>query len=579
MVAQISFILIVLMLLIYLYQSIRAGTKIDYSDPESFFLSKGAHSGEEYSQTQTAYFLQMATVYPFFIWGFYGQWWLAAWNTLFYAIGISLYSGFSGKRNQRFLQVARSSKTLHSAIADIHQNKILRPISSALTIAAFLGLTLFEIRWGSVVFESIFSGSRFVFYLMIALLAIYLLAFIWSGGQRATIKSDSVQLTVALIGLHLLVALMLTEHHELIQKTESPLFFIIMFLFLLYAIYRRLRTIKQDGTKTLRIFNLLIISSMTILSISIFLNINWQDLVSLSFGAALGLKIPSYHDYFGLLSLSLLPIFFQFVDLSNWQRLSSISSDSDETFFISAYKGLKAFLIESPLSWMMPIALGLGSVSFLAVNAGGDAWNTYIQHIIAANSGLRVVIVGIGLVGIVAIFLSTADSYLAAIGYAFAFDISKKSMTTVDALDPSDQRKGEELSEEEHRERQEVVNRGRYFVSIAVILIVSSFIVFDNVFSGLGDKLIGLFLSFFSPMLAFAPSLIVPLWSGRATSGFWAGFSILGGASVGILIGVASVFWPGNLIQWLPTIATFIVSFVSYGIGLLCVNRRVEFQA
>lgn len=82
---------VVLMLLIYLIQARASRAKSDYQDPDRFFLSSHAHSKEGYGSAQMAYFLQMATVYPFFSFAFGGQWWLAAWNTALYVVGILLF--------------------------------------------------------------------------------------------------------------------------------------------------------------------------------------------------------------------------------------------------------------------------------------------------------------------------------------------------------------------------------------------------------------------------------------------------------------------------------------------------------
>ena len=101
------------MLFISLWQARSVRAKYKDNDPDQFFLSKKSHSKEEYGSTQTAYFLQMATVYPFFLFGFSGMWWLGLWNTIFYAIGIVVFFLVLPRCNKGVLDlIGRSSGEL-----------------------------------------------------------------------------------------------------------------------------------------------------------------------------------------------------------------------------------------------------------------------------------------------------------------------------------------------------------------------------------------------------------------------------------------------------------------------------------
>ena len=568
MLVQMSaFLLMILLLGVYLFQAASSRRKVNYSDPESFFLSKGGHSGEEYGVSQTAYFLQMATIYPFFVWAYFDQWWLAVWNVVFFATGIALFSGFLGKSNQTFLSIARKSPTLHAVIAKTHGVPILRPISSTFTIIAFIGLAMFELTWGALVIKGIFPDYLFLYRISIVLLGAYLIIFLYAGGQRAALKSDKIQLLVALIGLHFMVGWMVVEHPNAISESSATIVFILLAAYLIGAIVHRLRHIGQDGTWSMQFINIALVISMAAVAYVIISNFDVSN--SSSYDAVL----PSKFDWptgLGLFSLMILPIFFQFVDLSNWQRLSAVSNEG-ENFQARAITGLKSFLIEAPLSWLMPIALGLGAATFLDIG-DGDAWQGFITHVMGLEGMLGAIAASLFCVAIIAIFLSTADALLCATGYAFAFDINRSTAATADSIDPN----VNEISSEEMGKRKEVVQTGRIFVSLAISITVALYFALETMFVGVGDSLIGLFLAFFSPMLAFAPSLIAPMLTGERAGPYWTTASIVLGAMTGLLAGFYSFFWPGDVVQWLPTTLTFGVSFGLYSMGFIFTRQAIN---
>jgi Na+/proline symporter len=524
-----AFLLIIALLFIFFIQAARASKRNKLNHPHSYFLSAGQHSKEEYGMSQVAYFLQMATVFPFFYYSYLGMWWLAVWNIIFYALGIILFFFMLPKTNSKALSLATNAKTLHAMIANLHNEPKIRIICSWFSIIAFLGLALFEIVWGATALRAIFDGSSFVYNLSIIILGVYLILFIWSGGQRAALKTDQYQILIAYIGLHLMTAWLLYHHPNALSEIDSPVIFLLIVTFSAVTVLMRIIKIKQDGKLQMQIINLLAIASLVILVFSIVKDPVFSSSTIFKFKFE-GLEF-NLNSMMPLLSFAILPLLYQFVDVTNWQRLSSL--DTSETNFISdAKSGLKTFLIESPLSWLLPVALGIVSATFLVVEDSGNPWFEFLKHIASLDTTFGIIVAAFGLAGIVAIFLSTADALLTACGYIYAYDLNSRTSAITDKIKDSN-----DFSSFTEAEGADVVRTGKRFISAAVFLSIVGFVLLNSLIENSGASLIGLFLAFYTPMIAFAPSIIVPLMTGKRISSRYSLASIVVGAVGGLLVG------------------------------------------
>jgi hypothetical protein len=247
MLASVIVACTVAMLLLFLFQA-RAARPTGDENPDRFFLSTGAHSTEEYGSAQVAYFLQMATVYPFFTFAFSGQWWLALWNTAFYIVGILIFSKLLPMFTRGGLDLVSKASTAHALIANAHGEPRLRLLASWLSICAFVGLALFETVWGTAALKSVLGGSSYLYYLTIMVFALYLICILWIGGQKAEIRTAQYQLVIAYIGLHLLTAWALRSDKQGFAALNIPLLFPVIFLVGSWASLRRIMRWKQDGS-------------------------------------------------------------------------------------------------------------------------------------------------------------------------------------------------------------------------------------------------------------------------------------------------------------------------------------------
>jgi Na+/proline symporter len=557
MTSVLSILLISVMLVIFLIQARRSSPRTGFDDPEAYFLSKGSHSSAEYGISQIAYFLQMATIFPFFVFAVLGQWWMAVWNIIFFALGIFLFERCLTRFQRSAKETVSESATIHALIAKLHKSESLRVVSAFLTIAAFLGLAVFELTWGAHALRVLFGPDDHIYVFSIILLATYLIFFVWTGGQRATLKTDQFQLIFAYVGLHLFLGAFLFAVPNAIANSGAAAVFGSIALLNSYAIYRRLRNLKQDRSAVMIIINIIAISSLCFLTYQILASVHFKVANLAPFSIS---SIDYSTAFWSMLTFAILPIFYQFADLSNWQRLASLENQEK-----SASEGLRTFLVESPLSWLLPIGIGLVAVQIPVIKSAAEPWSAFLELVAAGNSGVSPVIGALLISGIIAVFLSTADGLITASGYTFAFDIYPPTRRIMDrSIMESDSGLRSKPTPEEAKR---VVSVGRTFISIGFVIVVACYVAAYLHPKELGSNLIGIFLSFYGPMIALVPSIVSPIILGRKAPGAVALVSMVVAACSGVLLGVnalhaTEVFW-----QWAAVPVTIALSWFIYLVG------------
>lgn len=551
-----------LMLLIYLIQARRSRAVSGYPDPDRFFLSSHAHSKEEYGSAQIAYFLQMATIVPFFSFAFGGLWWLAAWNTVLYIIGILLFIYLLPRFNSGSLDLVGRSSTPHALIASVHREPRLRSLASWLSMLAFLGLTLFEMVWGTKALQLVLGGNDYLYYLSISLFALYLVTVLWIGGQRAEIRTAQWQLVIAYIGLHLITGWVLSEHPGVLAQTDAPFVFVAIFAAGLWTIGRRVVHWKQDGR-----LEMIGLNAASVLSLSYVL-FQIADTPGFFSTSILTMRPIAWPEKWVLISmlftLGWMPLVFQFVDMTNWQRLSALKNEGSIS---SAKSGLWQFVVESPLSWLFPIVLGLTAATFLQVSAQEDPWIVFLKRT-TALPGVWGVASMLLVLGLICVFLSTANALMSATGYAWAYDVKASTSAIMDRVHAA--RDGEVVTEDE---RSQVTLAGRIATSVAIAAAASIYILLDWKFDA-GAQVLGLFLAFFTPILSFVPGMLIPMRTGRAAHPQVAFWSMLLSSVAGVLVGFYSLIGP-PIFAWLSTPVCFAVSLAIYVPGFLIWSQPI----
>jgi hypothetical protein len=556
--STLAFLCILVSLLLYTWIA-RRMRKRALADADQYFLAKKSAPPNQFSDVQTAYQLQMATIYPFFLFAATGLWWIAVLNLLFYALGIGLYYLLIPKFHTARASAFGSTSTIHALIGNLHGSLKLREISAWFTIAGFTGLAAFEIIFGAKALSVLFSDSNVIYYVSIFMLSLYLVMYISLSGQAGNFKTSPLQLLFSYLGLHLLIAwVALNASVHLGPPLQWIAYFIVVLS--LFMLAKRIMLLFRGPGSANWWINLSICISLGLMLSA--LSVRAKEFVPQFSIAPVRQMLATPHFWWIALSVSLLPLFFQFVDMSNWQRLTAVNA-SDDRVIREARRGLLQFAIESPLSWLLPLFLGLAFVQTTQVSSS-DPWLALLKAVLKKGGVAGALLSSTVFVGLIAIFMSTAEELLAAIGLAFARDLSKEGRRIHDG--PRGGVNG--LLADQSSDLIKIGSRATMF---AVLPVTGLFILLGSTLQKNLDQFVGIFLAFYSPLIALAPSLLVPVLIGRSASARVAFASLFGGAVVGGALGVwtsidQNAFY--GVGPWLAPTVTFCLSWGIYAFGL-----------
>jgi len=194
------------------------GKTAEITSPDDFFIAYKKVGSTPFANSSIAYGFQVATVYPFIVWAATGSILLALANTLFWGIGILLFSLVIPKL-KNFIG---TDKTLHGFIGEKYNSHKLRIITSYLTILGIAGVALAEIVWGSSILSILIGDSKPAMYLILFFMILYVLLYILKGGQLSSIKTDQIQLMFSYLGVFVIIGYSIFT----VVKNSIPLNFI-----------------------------------------------------------------------------------------------------------------------------------------------------------------------------------------------------------------------------------------------------------------------------------------------------------------------------------------------------------------
>jgi len=555
----IGIIIILVPLVIYLSAAFSVARK-NIQNPDDFFVAFKKVGVTAFSSSSVAYNFQVSTIYPFLLWGVSNIYLIPTVNTLCVGLGILLfwvcypkYKYFIGK-----------DITLHGILGEKYGN-VVRVIASYMTITAFLGFAISETYFGSKVMLS-FIDSKNIAYIIICGVLILVYVYIAYGGQVSSIRTDQLQLIISYIGVFGLMLYFL--YLVIINVNEIPVILswgllVLSIYIIIVFILRKFRFIKfsedNDAINNLinRSLNALVVITFSLLLIcSVYVFLTKKQVVDPKpFFNLEGFGIC------GLLSLTFLPLSFQFVDLSNWQRLLSVKSDDelDDTGLEKNIKrGLLTYAFESPFTWIIFIFFGLLTITALPHFTFQDLLIDIPKRLINSTNPIQEILGYVFILSIVSIMLSTIDSFLMGIIFTFVYDSYPKTRMMLD-------RKDEQLKIQNHRS---IINTGKLFGIIAIISGVVLFVVFDKTILNGGEMFINLLLSFYAAQLGFLPHILGILFLKRHPSTPWAIASMLVGSISGIGMGIFAVVAKPEW-AWYPILICLSLSFGIYFLGLL----------
>lgn len=540
-------LIILIPLSIYLIAALSV-KKDEIKHPDDYFAAFRKVGKTEFTSSSIAYGFQVSTIYPFLFWGASMFLFVPFVNGLFWGVGILLFY-FSFNKISRFLG---SGKTLPGLIGDTYGNNA-RLIASFLTIVGFIGYIVAELWFGSRVLLAIFPNNNWI-YLSTFIFVFFIAIYLFKSGQVSSIRTDQLQLAFTyfgIFGIILYLLYMLYAKGGFVTGALSWGVILIAIIIPVILILRKSRFITFNSI-TDKILNILItvfFIAMFLLSVVILFK-NKHDFVLDNFFNLEGF------GYAGIISLILLPLGWQFVDLTNWQRLLSVkASGQKKEINRDIKKGLLNFSVESPFTWILFIVFGLLITVALPDWTFEDILIDFPKHLIGSSSILQQILGYIFIVSIISIMLSTVDSFFMGISFTYTYDINPKSRKLL-----------KEEKEINISNTEQILKSGKYFGFMSVLIAVGLFVFFDKNIKGGGDLFINLLLTFYSASLAFFPSIFGLIFLKRKANSFWSVLSMTLGAFSGILIGFYSVLY-NPAYAWYPVPTSLIVSIFIYLLG------------
>ncbi len=567
---MIGSLIIILPLIIYIIGAFSIKRK-EISHPDDFFVAYKRVGNTAFSSSSIAYAFQVSTIYPFLLWGASRFYFVPLINTISWGIGILLfYLCFS-----KYKQFIGKDITLHGFIGEQYGNSV-RIIASWLTIVAFLGFAISETYFGSKVLLSIIDDKN-LFYLVILVSVFFVYGYIIYGGQISSIRTDQLQLIISYVGVFglLLYFIYLIINNGIeITPVLSLSFSIISLYIIAILVHRKFKFIKLSeqaskvDNRINQILNIIVGIFFSALAIcSLFALITARRGVFLHDNNFFNIE---GFGWAGLSSLMILPLCFQFVDLSNWQRLLSIKpTDENNSNVLNERikKGLLTYALESPFTWLVFVFFGLLAITSLPHFTFEDLLIDIPKNLINSTNILEEILGYTFIVSVLAIMLSSIDSFIMGIIFTYVYDSNKTTRKLLDS-------KNTTLIKDNYTE---ITKKGRAFGFYIISLGLLLFIIFDKNVDNGGQLFINLLLAFYSAQISFFPLVFGILFLKNHPSMVWANASMLAGAFLGICLGIYAVINRPEY-AWYPIPVSFIVSTIIYFIGIF-INKKniVEF--
>jgi hypothetical protein len=531
----------------------------DLKHPDDFFVAYQKVGVIAFSSSSIAYAFQVQTIFPFLLWGASGIYLIPVVNTVCWGIGILLFCLCF----ERYKQFVGTDQTLHGFLGTQY-GQTVRITAACLTMIGLLGFAVAEAYFGSRVLLSIVSNKHF-FYLLLTLALLLVFGYIAYGGQMSSLRTDQLQLMFAYAGVFGLIVYLLFA--LLRDQNPVPRFlwcgFVVLVIYIPLLLWNRkwqFIRLSESDTKFNQRLNFLInvfISAALLMVVVATIAVLFKP-VSVRAGATSFMSIAGF-GIPGLVSLVILPLGWQFVDLTNWQRLLAVkatSSQDADSLHANIKKGLRLYAGESPFTWIIFLFFGLLVASTFPTIDTTDILVTLPKQLIHGNVLSERFFGYVFIVSILAIMFSTIDSFIVGLIFTFVYDVRPLSRKLLDSRD--------EAAIADNYKR--IINGGRSFGLCAVLLGAFLLILFDvNIPHG-GETFIELLIAIYSAQFAFLPLVLGILFAKTHPSRSWAAASLISGGLGGIALGVYAVFW-NDRVEWYPIIVCFSLSTAVYLLG------------
>ncbi len=552
-------VLVVIPLVIYLVCAYTI-PKSSAERPDDFFIAHRKVAKIPFSNSAIAYAFQVATVYPFLAWAASKILFVPLLNTVFWGIGIALFAVCLPKLKS----FIGSNLTLHGFLGQKYSVGVRR-VTSVLTIVGLLGVAVGEIVWGSQVMMPIIH-TKGLLYLVIFVSVFFVLLYISYGGQVSSIRTDQMQLIFSYIGVfgfltYCLVGVLVVGT----RQNGITSFFLLLTMGCALCLFwfrkgkflteedevnRFGKAITTTANGFLRVFLAILLLGSTVILIRQGGLTELGGMISLdSFGKS------------GMLSLIILPLLWQFVDMTNWQRVLALKTNGEANQSAGVEqlkKGLYLYAVESPFTWILFLLLGILVVAVLPdVGASGDPLTGIPRVLLASPNHTDHFMAYLFIVSVIAIMLSTVDSVMAAAMFTFVYDTYPKSAAALEHREAESPRMNDRA----------ILGVARLFGVVVLYAAAGLFVFFDATGRG-GDLFIGTLFAFYTAQLSFGPAVIGAIFLKTPPRNLMVLGSILVGALAGVGCGLYATFFNSSY-QWYPVVLSISLSTVVYLLACL----------
>ena len=551
----------IIVLSIYVYTAYKSEGRVE--GPEDFLIGFKQISTEDFSSSSVAYGVQVATFFPFVVWGASYTSSIAIANLIMWGIGIYLFrSSLPSIDDEGLLDEA---DTLHGFIGEEYKRESIRYVTSLLTIVGLMGIILTELVWGASVLKEFLSAEEIYFVVFAA--TFYTFVYVSQKGHLSAIATDRIQVFFTYIGIFSFSSLGLFVMYgggfdPNVYDTLSILYCIIFPAYIIWSYKGNLLDKSEQKIISFRSLGNLIVILLLIFTIVLaILNVAKLNLRNIH-----SLITVDPFGHWALVAAVLTALFWQFSDMTMWQRVLAVKTESQEDEQNGSpaktkplEKGIKRFSIESPLTWMGAVVIGYLILRIEpAISDSSEIFAAIPSTLIENPSVLYKFIGYIFIISIVSIMLSTVDSVVCAVMFTWSYDARYIFGSG---------KEGEDATSN-HLMSWTPEKSSQVFTAFAVLAIVSMYIFIDAGTGVTGESFISIMFTFYNMQLSFAVPVIgmLLLPPKYRPNGSTTLIIIISSALVGIVSGLYPFVFEGGL-MYISVPLTIATSLLLYGVS------------